>query len=76
MDHFAFVVEDIGGDKDFAFSIVMLSDYAVEAADGVVGQVGHGPAHVKDKYQFGEVFLHILCPFSDMLFCDHDNSIS
>ena len=36
---------------------------AVEAADGIVGKMLHGSAHIEDKYQFGEVFFHLYRSF-------------
>ena len=60
MDHPAVVVEQVGRDQHLAPAVVMLLQDAVEAADGVVGQVRHGPAHVEDDYQFSKIFFHFL----------------
>ena len=74
VDHLALVVEDIGSNEDFALTVVVLLQNAVETPDGVVGQMSHGSAHIEDEYQFCEIFFHF--SIRNMLFRDHEQSIS
>ena len=58
MKHHAFIGKQHGGDQRLAFLLFLLFDHAVEAADRIRLQAGHGAALVKDEDHLCQVLFH------------------
>ena len=60
VDHLAVVVEEHRGDQRPALLLPLPLDHPVEPPYGVRLQPRHGAAAIQNKYQFRQIFVHII----------------
>ena len=58
MDNRVLVSEQHRGDQSLALRLLLALDHAVEAADRVCFQTGHGAAFVQDEDHFSQILFH------------------